>query len=375
MAGALAVPHEVSPRSLDAVAAIGEILSSRLVAALFADAEIPATAVDPRTLIVTDEHFTAGGAAAGDRRARTCDVNLRPVVTKAAWRSPAGSSARRATGVATTLGRGGSDYSAAIFGAASSRRDPDLDRRRRHADGGSARGRRLPARAVPVVAEAAELAYFGAKVLHPKTIQPAAARNIPVRILNTFRPRGAAARSSPTTPRVDAASVTALACKKGITVVTITSTGMLMAHGYMRRLFEIFERFRTSVDVVSTSEVSVSVTIDNVAHLECDRRRPVGVRRGQRRPRPGAGGGGGRPVRHGPVGVHPGRPGAGRHPAAAGVAGRRQAQRDAGDRRGRFVARDGPTSCRILPAGEAGQGFGPAGETGAVGQGFSPAAR
>ena len=104
-------------------------------------------------------------------------------------------------------------------------------------------------------------------MLHPKTIQPASSRNIPVRILNTFRPE-APARSSPTAPRSEPAAVTALACKKGITVVTITSTGMLMAYGYLRRLFEVFERYRTPVDVVSTSEVSVSVTIDDSTHLE-----------------------------------------------------------------------------------------------------------
>ncbi len=116
-------------------------------------------------------------------------------------------------------------------------------------------------------AEAAELAYFGAKVLHPKTIHPAAARNIPVRILNTFRP-AAGGTIIANTGAPDPPPVTALACKKGITVITITSTGMLMAHGYMRRIFEVFERFRTSVDVVSTSEVSVSVTIDDATHLE-----------------------------------------------------------------------------------------------------------
>jgi aspartate kinase len=116
-------------------------------------------------------------------------------------------------------------------------------------------------------AEAAELAYFGAKVLHPKTIQPAAERNIPVRILNTFNP-SAGGTMIANTGAPDPPPVTALAGKKGITVVTITATGMLMAHGYMRRIFEIFERFRTSVDVVSTSEVSVSVTIDDPTHLD-----------------------------------------------------------------------------------------------------------
>jgi hypothetical protein len=142
-------------------------------------------------------------------------------------------------------------------------------------------------------------------------------------------------------------SVTALACKKGITVITITSTGMLMAHGYMRRLFEVFERHRTSVDVVSTSEVSVSVTVDEVTHLESivaglSAFAEVSVA-ATWRSWPSSETGWGRSGR-----VLPGGPRPGGRPAPAGVAGGRQAQRDAGHRRGRFVACDGPTSCRIL---------------------------
>jgi len=267
VAGALAVTREVSPRSLDAVAAIGEILSCRLVAALFADAEIPAAAVDPRTLIVTDEHFTQAAPQPEPTRAHV-DANLRPVVASARVAVTGGFVAATRAGVVTTLGRGGSDHSAAILGAAIDATEIQIWT---DVDGMLTADPRVVAdcRLVPFLsfAEAAELAYFGAKVLHPKTIQPAAARNIPVRILNTFRPEASGTLIADNAS-VDAASVTALACKKGITVVTITSTGMLMAHGYMRRLFEIFERFRTSVDVVSTSEVSVSVTIDNVAHLD-----------------------------------------------------------------------------------------------------------
>jgi aspartate kinase len=116
-------------------------------------------------------------------------------------------------------------------------------------------------------AEASELAYFGAKVLHPATILPAVAKNIPVRILNSRRPQDALGtlvtrdRPPSTTP------LTAVASKKDVTVVDITSTRMLMAHGFLRRIFEVFEQHRTSVDVVTTSEVSVSVTIDDTRHL------------------------------------------------------------------------------------------------------------
>ena len=112
-------------------------------------------------------------------------------------------------------------------------------------------------------AEASELAYFGAKVLHPATIQPAVADNIPVKILNARRPLDARGtlitRDRPATHQ----PLTAVASKKGVTVVDITSTRMLMAHGFLSHIFDVFEQFKTPVDVVTTSEVSVSVTIDD----------------------------------------------------------------------------------------------------------------
>jgi aspartate kinase len=115
-------------------------------------------------------------------------------------------------------------------------------------------------------AEASELAYFGAKVLHPSTILPAIWKNIPVRILNSRRPE-----NEGTTITANARSgrgpLTALACKREVAVVDITSSRMLMAHGFLRRLFEVFERHKTAVDVVTTSEVSVSVTVDSVKRL------------------------------------------------------------------------------------------------------------
>src|SRR5205085_712386 len=113
--------------------------------------------------------------------------------------------------------------------------------------------------------EASELAYFGAKVLHPATILPAVAKNIAVRILNSHRPENPGtlitADGRPDAP------LAALACKRDVTVVDITSTRMFMAHGFLRRLFEVFERFKTAVDVVTTSEVSVSVTVEDARRL------------------------------------------------------------------------------------------------------------
>jgi len=116
-------------------------------------------------------------------------------------------------------------------------------------------------------AEASELAYFGAKVLHPSTILPAVSRNIPVRILNSKRPEVTGTLITADAAR-SAGELAAIACKRDVTVIDITSTRMLMAHGFLRRLFEVFERFRTAVDVVTTSEVSVSVTVDDTRRLD-----------------------------------------------------------------------------------------------------------
>jgi aspartate kinase len=173
-----------------------------------------------------------------------------------------------ASGITTTLGRGGSDYSAAIFGACL---DVDEIQIWTDVDGMLTADPRVVAHPLLVpelsFAEASELAYFGAKVLHPSTILPAVARNIPVRILNSRRPevRGTMITAA---GRSDGQTLTALACKRSVTVIDITSSRMLMAFGFLRRLFEVFERFRTPVDVVTTSEVSVSVTVDNSRRLD-----------------------------------------------------------------------------------------------------------
>jgi aspartate kinase len=116
-------------------------------------------------------------------------------------------------------------------------------------------------------AEAAELAYFGAKVLHPKTIQPAMDRDIPVRICNSHAP-GDAGTLVTARGEVSPGGVKAIAHKGGITILQITSTRMLGAYGFLRALFEVFDRHRTAVDVVTTSEVSVSLTVEDAESLE-----------------------------------------------------------------------------------------------------------
>jgi aspartate kinase len=173
-----------------------------------------------------------------------------------------------AEGHTTTLGRGGGDYSGALVGAGIDAEEiqiwTDVDGMLT-ADPRVIEGPVL----VPVLSfdEAAELAYFGAKVLHPSTILPAVERNIPVRILNSRKAAGSGTLIT-ATGAPDGPPLTGLACKRNVTVIDITSSRMLMAYGFLRQVFEVFEQFRTAVDVVTTSEVSVSVTVDDRRHIE-----------------------------------------------------------------------------------------------------------
>src|SRR5262249_44872418 len=264
---ALSVLREVSPRSLDAVVATGELTSSRIVTAALVEQGLPAAWVDARTIVITDaEHTAAAPDICGTgARARDCLGRLAAGGKIAVMGGFIGATAQ---GVTTTLGRGGSDYSAAIVGASLGVDEiqiwTDVDGML------TADPRIIPEpRLVSQLtyAEASELAYFGAKGLQPSTILPAVARNIPVRILNSRNPTAAGTLIAADT-RPPGGRLAAIACKRDVTVIDITSTRMLMAHGFLRRLFDVFERFKAAVDVVTTSEVSVSVTIDDTRRLD-----------------------------------------------------------------------------------------------------------
>jgi len=267
IAGALGVLREVSPRWMDAIAAVGEIASSRIIASALSSHGLAASWVDARKVIVTTaEHMAAPPLFPETKSALAAVVD--PLL--AARRIPVLGGFVGATrdGVTTTLGRGGSDYSAALVGSSLGASEIQIWT---DVDGMLTADPRIVSgvQVVPHLsfAEASELAYFGAKVLHPATIQPAVSDNIPVKILNSRRPLDAQGtiitRDRPSTDR----PLTAVASKKGVTVVDITSTRMLMAHGFLNRIFQVFEQHRTPVDVVTTSEVSVSVTIDDVRSL------------------------------------------------------------------------------------------------------------
>lgn len=264
---ALAVLREISPRSLDAVVASGELASSRIVAAALAERGVPAVWIDARTIMTTDAEHTGATPEMAQTCARANEV-IGPLAADGHVAVMGGFIGATAQGVTTTLGRGGSDYSAAIIGACLGVDEIQIWT---DVDGMLTADPRIIPEPQLVrqlsFAEASELAYFGAKVLHPSTILPAVSKNIPVRILNSLRPEVSGtlitAEARPPDGRLSA-----IACKRGVTVIDITSTRMLGAHGFLRRLFEVFERFKTAVDVVTTSEVSVSVTVDDTRRLD-----------------------------------------------------------------------------------------------------------
>jgi aspartate kinase len=264
---ALAVLREISPRSLDAVVAAGELSSSRIVAAALEERGVPAQWVDSRTVITTDAEHTGAAPDMVETCAKANAV-LRPIAAAGRVAVMGGFIGATAQGVTTTLGRGGSDYSAAMVGSCLGVDEIQIWT---DVDGMLTADPRIIAEPQLVrqlsFAEASELAYFGAKVLHPSTILPAVSKNIPVRILNSKRPDVAGTLITAEARPADG-RLSAIACKRGVTVVDITSTRMLMAHGFLRRLFEVFERFKTAVDVVTTSEVSVSVTVDDTRRLD-----------------------------------------------------------------------------------------------------------
>jgi aspartate kinase len=264
---ALGVLCEVSVRTLDVIAAMGELLSSRIIASALVNAGLPGEWVDARRAIVTDDQHTK---ACPLMRETTAALRASVLTLVEGGKVPVlgGFVGATVQGHTTTLGRGGSDYSGAIVGAGIDATEiqiwTDVDGML------TADPRVIPeSRLVPRLsfAEAAELSYFGAKVLHPSTIHPAVERDIPVRILNSWKPEAAGTLIT-ASPAPDGDPLTAMAAKKDLTVVDITSSRMLMAYGFLRRVFEVFERFRTAVDVVTTSEVSVSVTVDDRRHLD-----------------------------------------------------------------------------------------------------------
>jgi aspartate kinase len=249
-------------RTIDNVAGFGERISGRMVAAAFSLRGINATSVDSRKCLVTDANFGRAIPQFEETTARLAEI-VRPLLARGRVPIMGGFIGSTREGIPTTLGRGGSDFTAAIVGAG-------LDATRieiwTDVDGMMTTDPNLcpDAKRIKTISfeEAAELAYFGAKVLHPATLLPAIQKNIPVLVLNSRNAKNEGTRITSTAPR-SKNIFKAIAAKKRITVVDVVATRMLMAHGFLKSIFDVFARHRCPVDMVSTSEVSVSVTVDS----------------------------------------------------------------------------------------------------------------
>lgn len=251
----------------DSVSAQGELLSSLLVAAAFRADGISSERIDVRPLMRTNDDFMRAAIdfEVADpllHETFTAQVNAGCVpVTQ-------GFIGSTIDGRTTTIGRGGSDYSASIIGAAVNATAIEIWT---DVDGMMTTDPRIVPEAAKIktisFAEASELAYFGAKVLHPSTLRPAMVKDIPVYICNSRRPHVQGTAILSHAPASNS-PIKAIAFKRGITVVNVDSVRMLMAHGFLARLFEVFNRHETAVDMVATSEVSVSMTLDDTRHLD-----------------------------------------------------------------------------------------------------------
>ncbi len=258
----IAAVGELTPRTTDHVAAFGEVLSSRVVSAAFSARGIDAVLVDSRRCMVTDGAHTRAVPLMQETRERL-QARVEPLVTSGQVPVMGGFIGATKAGVTTTIGRGGSDYSAAVIGAELGAEKIEIWT---DVDGMLTTDPNLcpDARRIKVISfdEAAELAYFGAKVLHPATVLPAIHKNIPVYVLNSRNPQCEGTRIAARVPHCRN-FFKAIAAKKRITIIDVAAPRMLLAHGFLRSIFEAFDRHRVPVDVVSTSEVSVSLTVDS----------------------------------------------------------------------------------------------------------------
>ncbi len=263
----IALIGEATPRTLDLLASFGERLSARIVAAHLSSRGLSARAFDAWDAgLVTDARF--GGARPLPEAEASIRAALSSVVEQGVVPVITGYIGRDARGRVTTLGRGGSDYSAAIFGAALGAQEIQIWT---DVDGVMTADPRIVPharqRARLSFAEAAELAFFGAKVLHPATMVPAIEKDIPIRVLNSFRPE-LAGTTIVRTLAPDERGVKSIASKHGIAVINVVAAPMLLQFGFLERVADVFARHEVVVDVIATSEVSLALTTDSLARLE-----------------------------------------------------------------------------------------------------------
>jgi len=257
----LAAVRELTPRGSDYLLSFGELLSSIIVADAFIVRGLNAAWVDSRECLVTDATHTRALPQMSATREKS-KKKIGPLLAKKRVPVMGGFIAASVDGVPTTLGRGGSDYSAAIVGAAL---DADRIEIWTDVEGMMTTDPRLcpGARTIKQISfnEAAELAYFGAKVLHPATLLPAIHQDIPVYVLNSRNIKSTGTEITAQAPR-SRDVFRAITAKKGISIVNVVASRGIMVHGFLRSVFEAMDRHEASVDIVAISEVSMSFTME-----------------------------------------------------------------------------------------------------------------
>ncbi len=263
----ISVLGEATPRSFDLLASFGERFSTLIFHAHLQALGLAAELVDARSFMITDHQFTR---ALPDLHVipRKLEEHVMPVLRRGAIVVTQGFIGATANHITTTIGRGGSDHSAALIG---SLLDADEIQIWTDVDGIlTADPSIVPdAHRIKVMSfmEASELAYFGARVLHPDAILPAISKHIPVRVLNSRRPASHGTTIIAQPGASGHCIVKSIAYKEHITLISIVSTRMFLAHGFLENIFDVFHKYRTVVHTVATSDISVSATINDTTHL------------------------------------------------------------------------------------------------------------
>jgi aspartate kinase len=258
----IAAVGELTPRTNDLVTSFGERLSSRMVAEAFAQRGLEGAHVEARHCIITDDHY---GKATPLPEAIEAALHQHVLPLIEAGKTPVmgGFIGSNLQGITTTLGRGGSDYTAALVGGGLHAGAIEIWT---DVNGIMTTDPRICPDALRVKTisfeEAAELAYFGAKVLHPATILPAVQKSIPVWVLNSRNPDNEGTQIVAMSPRC-ASPFKSIAAKKRLTIIDVVASRMLMSHGYLKAVFDVFDKYQCAIDMVSTSEVSISLTVDS----------------------------------------------------------------------------------------------------------------
>lgn len=271
LARGIALVRERTARTLDCAASFGERLSARIVAAHLERSGIAAVALDAWDAgLVTDDRFGCARPLQGGEETIRSALLSAARTSSGGWKVPVitGYVAKSRSGEITTLGRGGSDYSAAIFGAAIGAEEIQVWK---DVDGVMTADPRIVADARHVrsmsFAEAAELAFFGAKVLHPATMAPAVAKNIPIRVMNSLRP-DQPGTSVVSRPEAGTGAVRSIAHKDHIAVVNVVAAPMMLQFGFLEKVAEVFARHEVVIDVIATTEVSLALSTEPGARLE-----------------------------------------------------------------------------------------------------------